>query len=808
MFALTPALAAGSVLHSLRFCLTVGMVSLGLQFGLCQTSHGQLVDAIRGWFRDPLVHAIDKGLKPGGDLAWELEQLDEFSIETQAHGEAVLRAVASLPQLHGQNTEAYSSVDSSVASLFLQVYDSDSPAYVLLWRQGVPALLQHYQALRRDYDQRLRDDGIPTDQQLEELLDLLIVFATYQTREGTDCVVEAARSGLGSNNYQWYAILEPYSPGHPHAERLFAELGQQLPADNIAENLLDVANAWADEEQDFAHPFATPAGLIRLKKWLSSADEMDSGKAYSAAAALAYIDLPGREVLLDIAAAHRDPMVRIEAAVAAESAGLPIGLERLSEYCMDVHMSSLAQQRLEELEHSDLIPAAALEPKFAAMAQFSNWLQYESELARPPEELEVLDQRELYWLDSDERLRMSVIRYRAAGQTPLDEEELGVGLVGSMTWVLLGEAVEQLPIEDIYSVHCTYEAICHSYIVELDARERFASKTRLASLQQQWTGQPLEQVEVVECYRIDSTNVKYPQDIVAVATAQQAGEPGWVVFDGPRSRWYPQQQFPDETPARTILRLHVGRQLLDFPPVDTRQLRAVHRSAIAPEVVVSQYEQWLGGLSSDSAERRVALLESYGDLNRHFDKYVEAKAQLTNQTADAVYVATYDILLAPAQQGDVAQRMETLDVFALAGQKFEGYVQRIAAQDPQRVADLIELFEPYWVHNFGRNSLAKAAWQAGLQDEARRILEPHANATEQNFFYAEDARILAQIWHAQGRVEEARGLLAKAIERAQSELSEYEGYEEPEYSQYTAELRENLLQTQTLSKRLFEADSP
>ena len=35
----------------------------------------RVVDAIRNLFRDPIEHAINEGLKPGGDLAKEIEDL-------------------------------------------------------------------------------------------------------------------------------------------------------------------------------------------------------------------------------------------------------------------------------------------------------------------------------------------------------------------------------------------------------------------------------------------------------------------------------------------------------------------------------------------------------------------------------------------------------------------------------------------------------------------------------------------------------------------------------------------------------------
>lgn len=398
---------------------------------------------------------------------------------------------------------------------------------------------------------------------------------------------------------------------------------------------------------------------------------------------------------------------------------------------------------------------------------------------------------------------MSLVRYRLAGQTLLDDDDIGVGIVGSMTWSFFTEGIEQLPIEDIYAVHCAYEAHVESLIDELDASERLGSETRAATFRKQWTGEPLEQVEFVHLFRIDSLVLETSQSTLAIATAILAGEPGWVVFDGSRSRWYPRSQFPEATTAQSIMRLHIGRQLLGFPAVEVRQLRVAEHRELAPETVVSEYEKWLGELPGASDEQRLDMLGSYGGLNklnRHFDKYVAAKASLTNLTQEAVYVDTYERLLEAAQRGDAAQRVETLDAFAVVGEKFPGYVSCIAAEEPQRVAKLIDLFEPYWDHYLGRRYLAKAALQAGLRDEAQRILESHID-DDDNIFSNENTQILAEIWVDTGKVDEARELLSKANKRIQDELS---GPDIAEYGEeFVEDLRLSLKQNQELYRRLL-----
>ncbi len=817
------------ILRPTKTSLTISLLFFAFQFAFPATGQAQLVDAIRGWFRDPLIHAINKGLKPDGDLAWELSQLEGVDIYSQEQAEAILRAVASLPQLHGQNTQAWDTVEGQVADLFLAVNDTDSPAYILLWRHGIPDLLAHYQSLRQKGAEQLAAGQLPDYDAQRTLANLLLVLAQYQTREGTDSVIQAAREGVAADSYYWYSIFNCYTIDHPHSERLFAELRQALPVDDIAESLLDAANSLATDDADFPHPFATPAGLIRLKKWLSSKDSLDEGRAQSAAGALGFIDLPQRDVLLDLAAQHPQLEVRMAAAWSAAHAGLDRGFDQLVEYCRDVHCSLTARGYLEEFERPDLIPAEALEPKFAALAEFSNWLQNEYEIGRAADDLELLDQRSLPWLDSDGPIQVSLVRYRAAGQTPLDLEQNGVGIVGPMTWSFFSDDIQQLPIEDIYAIHCAFEAIQYGNISEIEASDFSDDNTRVAkSLIKQWSGAPLEQVELQTLHDFEESYLAYPQPQVAVATARRtitaespesdeakpdaklstptegtASEAGFIVYDGPRSRWYPAQEFPASTSAQTILRMHVGRQLLGFEPVASRSLRPLPPPLeISPETIVDTYEGWLQRLDDAEPDRRSDLLDTTSDLGRHYDKYIAAKSRLSGQSTDDWTIITYQRLLAAAQQVDPQYIADTLDSGSLIGEKFNGYVQIIALQHPQTVATLIKLLETHWDHARGRSLLGTAAWQAGLRDEAQRLFELHLSRGDTSEYFGKDWRILAEIWHSQGQTDKARQLLDDTIAECRTALGDAD-LEDSDYQEYRQELQENLDQHLKLYHTLF-----
>ncbi len=811
------------VAFSLAFCLT---------HTIClEPCHGQLVDAIRNWFRDPLIHAVDKGLKPGGDLAWELSQLEQVTLATEAQGQAVLRALASLSQDQGSSTESENSVEYEVANLFLYAWDVDSPAYILLWRRGIPELISVYDKLRLRHDQATRA-GQPVDhERVDDLVVMLSVMAQFQTREGTDCVLEAAQSGLGATSYHWYSVLSQYDTEHPQSERLFSEFRKRLPQGEIATQLLEVANSNALNDAAFAHPFSSPAGLVRLKQWLSkdnTSTDVDyelHEHARAVAIALAFVDLPERETVLEVAARHPDRLVRLEGAWAAARAGLDSGFQRLVEYTQDVHSSFMAQAYLKEFDRGDLIPAEALEPKFAAMSELSNWLQSEYEFGQAPDEMEVLDQRQLKWLpkemyyseddngeveadlqidnsdasdksdntpseDNVARISesslsnfslLSVVRYRIAGPTPLDEDLTGVGLVGSpMTWSYSNDDLEQLPVEDVYGAHYTLEAVTNGLIEELDWNDLQQQDPKLAeSVSNQWTAQPpLTDLDVHEVYRLEK-ELGYPQPRVYVASARRADQPGYVVLAGEDSRWYPADQFPDQVATSTILQLHIGRQLLGFPPAETRMLRPIPVKQIAPEKVVEIYRAWLDELPAAQGERRLELLGSYQTtLGTHFDKYVEALAKISNRGKDAIFVETYQYILAEAQRGDAQEIDEMLDASAAVGEKFEGYAAIIGQEHPEQVAQLIKLFEPRWSHDYGRSVLARVAYKVGRRDEAKRILENQMASDSSGFFTSEDSRILAEIWHAEGQTDKARELLKDAIARGEAELTiaDYEEY--------------------------------
>jgi hypothetical protein len=149
--------------------------------------------------------------------------------------------------------------------------------------------------------------------------------------------------------------------------------------------------------------------------------------------------------------------VQLEAAWASAKIGSRAGVEVLSRACQDVKTSAVAVAYLEELGELNAIPARAKDPDFAAVAEMCRWLAHPMEFGRPPDEAGLFDSRTLFWPPANEPRRLRLVRYCYRGTGPDGADEVGVGLVGSITFALFGETSSGMPPEDVYALHCCWE---------------------------------------------------------------------------------------------------------------------------------------------------------------------------------------------------------------------------------------------------------------------------------------------------------------------------------------------------------------
>jgi hypothetical protein len=101
--------------------------------------------------------------------------------------------------------------------------------------------------------------------------------------------------------------------------------------------------------------------------------------------------------LLDLGSKHPAPRVVAEVAWAGAKLGRQEAVAKLIEFIGDWKTGERATKFLRELELGDRIPEGALGPAHVARCEMASWLVHSNELGEFPDQLEIVDLREIFW---------------------------------------------------------------------------------------------------------------------------------------------------------------------------------------------------------------------------------------------------------------------------------------------------------------------------------------------------------------------------------------------------------------------------
>jgi hypothetical protein len=708
--------------------------------------------ALRDWFsrQSPLQRALKRGMADGGDLSEEIHALEDYSLKSKEDAEAVCDVLDQFSAKKPSDDDR--SALHSLIGLFQDVEDRDCPAYEVMAEKGILLLVKITQDLLNAGE---GEEENPDDEDL--ILFALKIMAMYGTSEGADMVLAAAQKPLNSDAYMWSVILGQYTKGHPHAQRLYESLSDPLPTGFLAMALLDAVNSAKINGADFPHPFDSPEGYKQLESWLTDPDESHFSYAISTTAALPFIIAPARDALLALAFDHPSSDVQIEAAWASAKLGGETGVKWLARSCCDVNLSDKAKRYLEELGREDAIPAEANDRDFAAKADFAQWLAHPNELGKAPDELEIVDHRELAWPPDRQVKPFWVIRYLLRDRTGLEKDDVDCGLVGSMTWCFFARNMHQRPPEDVYAIHCYWEMQHIEFVSETEVTD----PSEYEAILRQWTGEPLDSPVITHVCET-TLPLEKPGRVTAVATAKKAGQEGWVVLDGDRSAWYPKDEQPEETSDQVVLSIHVGRRLLGFEgQPDRKQYLQTPQARPKAQAFVAAYEKQIDGIPNLPPESQAKQLESWEMLSQKFEQYVDSIAEVRGIEKHKAVIVAYDRFLELAKQTDKSIRKKIYDTHTVLGEHFEKQVEALLhCGRNEDVFSLIEVFQPHWKNNLGYGRFAAAAFNAGRKD----IAEPHLLKLKDGLNEqcgSKEMALLAEIWNDQGKSSDARNLLVE-----------------------------------------------
>lgn len=396
----------------------------------------------------PLQAALAEGFAPDGNLSAALERIGaDYPLVSTNDAAAVCEGLGKL-LADADSRAAQAHPKSPAATLAGLLQDVASPeALSVVHRDGLPRLVEWHADLRSRAGAEAED---------VRLL-LLKLFAMFNHPAGIDLLVEEARSGLRADDMMWAVVFHQFDGKHPSRHKVVGKLKEPLPPGLIGLAVLNLCNALALAGELSPHPFSSPEGVKRLLEWLDPVHPAGAEAAKVVATSIPFLPEEAQTKLLPKVLFYPSAPVRLEGAWAAARLGRPEGWQGLMDACRNPFLSASAVGYLKELGREDLIPGAARDPVFQAAGELCRWLAHPMEFGRPPEGVELVDSRDLYWPPTNDQRRLWLFRY--GYHVHADDEaspmEWRLGLVGSMTFSLW--LPDSTSPEDAYALHCCWE---------------------------------------------------------------------------------------------------------------------------------------------------------------------------------------------------------------------------------------------------------------------------------------------------------------------------------------------------------------
>jgi|GEM_PF-6226006 len=328
---------------------------------------------------------------------------------------------------------------------------SSKEVFTELKNKALPILKNIYENYQKNIERVKRNQFSNTD------LMMLKVFCIYSNKTPNPILVDAIKQNYKSSEYLWSVIFNVLSEKSIEHQRFIDDLNGFLPTDFLGVSYLDFCNQLLITNKLKTHPYNTDNGKTQLLELVQSSGE-DYSYAVSATTAVPFIDEVFAKELLSKASKNNSIEVKIEAAWAGTKLGLGNHQNDLIEFTKDYRYNSRASEYLRELNLENLIPDEAKSDDFIALSEMCNWLSHPNEFGSYPDRAEVFDNRVLYWPPTRDQRKLYLIKYTYEQYNEDGTNEVGIGMVGSVTFSLFGleNILEKTP-EEIYAIHCNWE---------------------------------------------------------------------------------------------------------------------------------------------------------------------------------------------------------------------------------------------------------------------------------------------------------------------------------------------------------------
>jgi hypothetical protein len=350
---------------------------------------------------------------------------------------------------------------------------SDKDIYKALKDKAIPVLEDVYKNFQQNTERIKKDQFSNTD------LMMLKIFCIYSDNIPNPILIEAIKEDHRSTEYLWSVIFGVLSERSIDHQKFIDELNGFLPSNFLGVSFLDYCNQLLISDKIKFHPYNTDNGKEQLLKMVQTKGD-DYSYAVSATTAVPFLDETLAKNLLSKASENNNVEVKIEAAWAGTKLGLENHRNDLVEFTKDFRYSSRASEYLKELNFENLIPAESKSDDFVALSEMCNWLSHPNEFGSYPDSAEILDNRVLFWPPTNDQRKLYLIKYTYTKFNDDESDEVGIGMVGSVTFSLFGlENILKKTPEEIYAIHCNWELEDEDYENVEKGLKRLRSKNTL-----------------------------------------------------------------------------------------------------------------------------------------------------------------------------------------------------------------------------------------------------------------------------------------------------------------------------------------
>lgn len=420
------------------------MILSNMILGCFSQNNTPLSKTLKNWIKNPKT-----------EISEELNKIPNQEVKYENESKLICEALDTIKsQLQNSFDETLENNIFNLTALFQTASTKEAALYLNDF--GIPLLIDLLETIEsKNYELKSYSSCEPM---------ILKMFAFYKNKNGLHKLSELVNSDFKSDNYLWNVILSNVAEDEAKYSKIINGLNGKIPAGLLGISYLDMCNSIAIKINTFEHPFNSSTGFAFLDNIVKKSTPENVSYVVSATASIPFLAKEYQEKLLESVNDYNNIDIQIEAAWAGTKIGKENSVDKLVNFSKDYRYSTKAVSYLQELHLENKIPNETNNSDFQALSEMCSWLSHPNEFGSYPDQAEIFDKKSLYWPPTKDTRVIYLIKYKYKNHNEDGSDEVGIGLVGSVTFSLFGlENMLQLSPIELMAIHCNWELEKENY---------------------------------------------------------------------------------------------------------------------------------------------------------------------------------------------------------------------------------------------------------------------------------------------------------------------------------------------------------